>query len=134
MFLRGLISLAKQSWTLVSAPAANTQATVTKAAGGAGIRHVCTAITATLVAGTTAPAAAQVTVNLRDGATGAGNVLWTGQMALTATAGTQATPLQISGLNILGSANTPMTLEFSAAGGANTLESVSLQGYDLSDF
>ena len=125
-FLKGLIALSKESWTVNSAPAANTQATASKAAR-AGARHVCTGITATLSAGSAN--SSQVTVNLRDGATGAGTVLWTG--VLNASANTSAPPIELSGLQIMGSVNTAMTLEFSAAGGAATLEAVSLQGFDL---
>ncbi len=120
------------NWTVVHAPAANTQASASKAAGGAGVRHVCESICATFAAGATAPAAVQVTVNLRDGASGAGTVLWSAVMALPATAGATATPIIISDLNIVGSPNTAMTLEFSAAGGLNTFEAVSMAGYDIS--
>ena len=123
------VSLRPGYWTVVNTPAANTQATISKAAGGAGVRHVCTGILATLTAGVTAPAAVALTVELRDGATGAGTVIWQGRMSLGAIAGQNAPPIQIAGLSIVGSANTAMTLEFSAAGGANTLESVSLAGY-----
>ena len=38
----------------------------------------------------------------------------------------------LAGLNIVGSANTAMTLEFAAAGGANTVESVAMTGYSVS--
>lgn len=116
------------AWTKTHAPAANTQATASKAAAGAGIRNVCTGILVTLVAGSTAPAAVQVTVNLRDGATGAGTVLWSAVMSLPATAGGSAAPIALSGLWIEGTENTAMTLEFSAAGGANTVEAVAMQG------
>lgn len=119
-------------WSIIHAPAANAQATASKAAGAAGVRHVCTAISATFVASTTAPAAVQVTVNVRDGATGAGTVIWTAVMSLPATGGASAAPVQLAGLNIVGSAATAMTIEFSAAGGANTVEAVSLSGYSTS--
>jgi hypothetical protein len=130
MAIKELIGLAKQSWTVVSNPGVNAQATASKAAV-AGIRHICTGITASLSAGSTAPAAVEVSINLRDGATGAGSVVWTGVMSLPATAGASAAPVQLSGLQIIGSVNTAMTLEFSAAGGANTFEAVSLQGFDM---
>lgn len=116
-------------WSVVHAPAANTQATISKAAGAAGVRHVCTGISATFVAGATAPVAVQVTVNVRDGATGAGTIIWTGVLSLPATAGSSAFPIHLSGLNLVGTAATAMTIEFSAAGGANTVEAVALQGY-----
>jgi hypothetical protein len=117
-------------WTLTNDPAVNTAATVSKAAGTGGAVHVADCATATLVANTTAPAAIVVTAVIRDGATGAGTILWSADMALTATAGVTATPVQLCGLNINGTANTAMTIEFTAAGGANTFETVGLTGYD----
>lgn len=133
--LRDLGILAKSSWTVNSNPGVNAQATATKAAApaGSGIRRVCTGICASLAAGAVAPAAVELSVNLRDGASGAGNILWTGVISLPATAGTSAPPIELSGLQIVGSKETAMTLEFSGAGGANTFEAVSLQGFDFSD-
>ncbi|HEV3129595.1 MAG TPA: hypothetical protein VGY32_11465 [Solirubrobacteraceae bacterium] len=107
-------------------PAANTQATVTQAAGAAGVRHVCTSISAAITAG--ASAGTVVFVNLRDGASGAGTILWS--IALDAPANGSDT-VTISGLNIVGTAATAMTLEFSAAGGITTNETVALTGYDV---
>lgn len=120
------------NWSITHTPTANTQATITRAAGGAGIRHVCTSITALL----SAPAAATsgvVQINLRDGGTGAGTILWsaTVQIGGASSVSGGAVGVSISGLNIFGTANTAMTLEFSAAGGANTSESVALTGHDV---
>lgn len=119
-------------WTQVHFPASNTVATTSKAAGGANVRHVCTGITAVLAGGTTAPAAAQVNVALRDGATGAGTIVWQAVITLPATAGAM-NGISRSGLFIRGTANTAMTLEFSAAGGANTFESVSMEGISITE-
>jgi hypothetical protein len=47
-------------------------------------------------------------VGARDGASGAG--------------GAVAEPLKVCDLNVVGSVNTAMTAEFTAAGGANTLK------------
>lgn len=113
-------------WSQGHTPAAATQATTSKAAGGAGIVHVCTSISATLATIGTAQAAAAVLV-LRDGATGAGTILWTKQVALPANA---VWNVDLSDLNIVGTANTAMTLEFTAAGVAASFSSVSLSGYD----
>lgn len=121
-------------WVVTSAPAANTQASASRPAVAAGIpadnKHVCTSISALIRGGTTAPAAVQVTVNLRDGATGAGTILasWTLVLAGAIAARDE---IVISGLEIMGSANTAMTLEFAAAGGANTFESVTMTGHTL---
>ncbi len=114
------------TWTVVHDPGVNTLATASKAAGGASVKHVCTAILVTLSNDAAAVAFRQV--NLRDGASGAGTILWTGRLAIPATNGSSAR-IELTGLNIVGSANTAMTLEFSGAGGANTYETVSMSGY-----
>ena len=132
MSLSALMGIAKQSWVVTNNPGVNAQATATKAAKP-GSRNVCQTINATLAAGAVAPAAVQVSVNLRDGASGAGTVLWSGVISLPAVAGQNAAPISITGLSILGSFNTPMTLEFSGAGGANTFEAVSMTGYEVAD-
>jgi hypothetical protein len=70
-----------------------------------------------------------IQVNLRDGASGAGTILWS--MTLLKQIGDAPTVLAFSGLSIVGSVNTAMTLEFSAAGVAASLQSVSLTGFSL---
>ena len=119
-------------WTQVHTPAANTRATTTRSAGASGVRHVATGFTVTLAAGTTAPAAVTLTVELRDGASGAGTILWQSRLNLGATTGV-TNSITVTNLNLRGTAATAMTLEFSAAGGANTFESVSLQGIDITE-
>lgn len=114
-------------WSVTHNPAVNTTATATKAAGGAGVRHVCTSIHATMA--NSGGAAVVGSVVLRDGAAGAGAILWSGEMAVTAVAGDYRA-ISISGLNIVGSPNTAMTLEFQAGPGANMFQSVALTGYD----
>jgi hypothetical protein len=114
------------TWNQTSAPAANTQATTTKAAGGGTVRHVTTSVT-WCFATDTAAGAGPFAINLRDGASGAGTVLRTWYANLPAAE--NSTCFGLSGLNITGSANTAMTLEFAAAGGAATLETVGFSGY-----
>lgn len=118
------------NWSINSVPAAAAQATISRAAGGAGVRHVCTSIGAVLII---PPAVNQslIQLNLRDGATGAGTILWSQQFGIGAAlaAGGQQ-QVNLSGLKIVGSANTAMTLEFSAAGVATTAQSVALTGHD----
>lgn len=112
-------------WSVAHAPAANAAATITKAAGGAGVRHTATSLTASLaVTGLTSTA---VNVVLRDGAAGVGTVLWQAVLAVPAVVGS-ADRVVLAGVSIEGSADTPMTLEFTAAGGANALETVALTG------
>lgn len=115
-------------WQVINAPAVSTQATASKAAGGVGVRHVADCVTVSAGAAT-APAATVLTINLRDGATGAGTVLWTTQITAGATA-TNHGNVAFCGLNLIGTANTAMTLEFSALL-TNENESVTLTGYDV---
>jgi hypothetical protein len=119
------------NWAASSNPGANTQASASQAAGGSGVRHVCTAVSFSVASDGTAPAATQLVVNLRDGATGAGTVLASWTIAVPAAAGAFAS-LSLAGLSVVGSANTAMTLEFAAAGGAHTYEACNVFGFDVS--
>lgn len=125
-------SAASNVWTAIHVPAANTQATVSKAAAGVGIRNVVTALTATIAATATAPTAVNVTVNLIDGATGGTTYLWRMTLSLPAVAG-ETRGVQKNNCWLPGTANTATTLEFSAAGGANTIESVSMEGITITE-
>lgn len=113
-------------WAQGHTPAAATQATTSKAAGAAGVCHVCTSITCVISTVGTAQTAALVFV-LRDGATGAGTILWTVQVSLPVN---YTTVIALSGLNMVGSAATAMTLETVAAPAAAAFASVSMSGYD----
>ena len=113
-----------EGWAVTHSPAANVQASATKSAAGANQKHHATAVTASFGAGATAGAAIQV--NLRDGATGAGAILWSCIMAAPANTAQSVT---IADIDIAGSANMAMTLEFTAAGGLTTVQSVTLTGY-----
>ena len=113
-------------WTIDAAPAGNIQGTVTKAAGGAGVRHVLKSLFFVLY--NNAAVSATPGIYVRDGASGAGTIIYVGALAIPAVSGSMA-KVALAGLNIVGSPNTAMTLEFSAAGGANTFEVVSGSGY-----
>lgn len=115
----------KGNWSIQNDPAVNVQATITRAAGGAFLRNICTSISAHLSSGATA--SGLVKVYLRDGAAGAGAILWSGNLTVPVAGNAKVI---LSGLSIVGSLNTAMTLEFSAAGGLTTQENVSLTGYD----
>lgn len=116
-----------KSWFAGHSPAVNTKATITKAAAGANKRHVATSLTVSLTAGGTAPTANTVTVALIDGASGGSTYLW-GPHTIGIPAVAGAMNGFVVSLWAVGTANTAMTLEFSAAAGANTYESVSLEG------
>lgn len=123
------------NWSINHIPAAATQATISRAAGAAGIKHVCTSIHAKLRTATAATASA-VQVNLRDGATGAGTILWATTLNINTNVATVGGVLNdeitLTGLNIVGTAATAMTLEFAGAGAANTFEDVAMTGYTAS--
>jgi hypothetical protein len=123
----GLQTIGVSNWTTYHVPAAATVATTTKAAGGAGVRHVCNSITATVACGTTAQT--PVKVYLRDGTAGSGTIIWACTLAAPANG---VGGLTVTDLNIVGSANTAMTLEFSAAGVTDSVEAVTLTGFDIS--
>jgi hypothetical protein len=110
-------------------PAANTQATATQAAAGLGRRNICTGFAISLTSGATAPAnGLTATVGVLDGASGSGVYLWGPfRLALPAQAGATNGMVR-AGLWLRGSINTAMTIEFSAAPGANAFESVVMEG------
>lgn len=120
-------------WSAGSAPAAGTVAIASKAAGGAGVRHIITAFDFEAVAaGGAAPATTSVTVTVRDGASGAGTVLKTFNVRFNAQAdGSVIARHSVTGIALVGSANTAATVEFSA-GGTNVLESCNVHGYSVS--
>lgn len=113
-------------WQVNNTPAAATQATALKAAGAAGVRHVCKRITASVAAAGTASGV--VTIVVRDGLTGAGAVLWSAVIGCIINGG-QA--IDLDNLDLVGTAATGMCVESTAAGAATSVISVTMQGYDL---
>lgn len=128
--LSGVLVAEKSArWSVVSVPVAGTQASASRAAGGAGVRHVVDCVSFAAES-TTAPALTGENVAIRDGATGAGTIIWEWILAVSAQTGQDIAPHSICGLNLIGTANTAMTFEFSAGVG-NVIESVSMSGYDV---
>lgn len=115
-------------FSVISNPAAGSQATASIAAE-ASVRHVVDCVSFSAAANA-APAATLLTVNVRDGATGAGTVIWTWQIEIVAAIGQDVAPHSLCGLNLTGTTNTAMTVEFSAAL-ANLVESVSFSGFNI---
>jgi hypothetical protein len=115
-------------WSVVHNPAASSQATASIAAEGS-VRHVADCISFS-AGSTTAPALTALTVNLRDGATGAGTIIWTHEVIVSAATGQNVLPFSTCGLNLPGTTNTAMTFEWSALL-TNLIESVSISGYNL---
>lgn len=119
-------------WAVAAAPggAGNTQATASKAAGGAAVRHV--ARNATFVfEGFGAVVNGASDAVIRDGATGAGTIIFRESLGIPNTTSVGIDRAVHPGLNIMGSLNTAMTIEFNAAGGANTFETVTLLGISV---
>lgn len=115
-------------FSVVHNPAAGSQATASIAAES-GVRHVADCVSFSGAA-TTNPSATALTINLRDGATGAGTIIWTYEVVATAATGNLVPAHSICGLNLVGTTNTAMTLEYSALL-ANLIESVSVSGYNI---
>ena len=111
------------TWNITDTDTAGTSS-VSKAAGGGTVRHVATAISVCIAAGATAQPA--ITVNLRDGATGAGTVIRAWSLAGPVNTGQC---ISENGLNITGTGNTAMTIEFAAAAAAGVITTVNLSGY-----
>jgi len=105
------------------------QATVTQAAGGAGVKNVAESMCFGFSASTALGGITTVTVNLRDGATGAGTILQSWQYTLPAAT---VAPFGrcIDRVHISGTANTPLTLEFAGAT-VNLMAFVNLSGYTI---
>lgn len=112
-------------WSVTHTPAAAAQATASKAAGTGSVRHVCTSISAVIA--TVGTLQGPIQINLRDGASGAGTILWSQTVQLPVNG---LAVIQLSGLNIVGSAATAMTLETSAAPVVGATASVSMTGHD----
>jgi hypothetical protein len=119
-------------WHVNSSPATNTKASATQPAvprsNPTAKRNVLTALSVGMQGGTAAPSAVQITVAVIDGSSGDTVYLW-GPMTigLPAVAGS-LNGYALSNLFIEGSEYTPMTIEFSQAGGGNTFETVWMSG------
>lgn len=116
-------------WAVTSVGTTGAVATATRA-GATGVSHVARCLTLCL-SGTSLNAASGIfTANLIDGTSGSTTYLWRAAMSLGAVAGAFES-MFLSGLNLIGTTGRAMTLEFAAAGTANTVESVSLGGFSV---
>lgn len=112
-------------WSVNNAAAVNAVATATRAAPGAGVAHVIQNISGS-IQGSLASADA-ILLRVRDGA--GGTILWQQYIGISATSGCHT--IEVSGLNLKCTNATAAVIEFSAAGGASTYESVSMSGYTI---
>src|SRR5271169_4709511 len=97
-------------FAIVHMPAAATQATISQGAGASGVKNVATG--ASFAISTVGTAQTVLSVALRDGATGAGTILWQKQFILPVNTTLSE---NIAFPDITGSAATAMTFEFSGA-------------------
>lgn len=109
---------------IFNTPAVATQATAAKAAGGPGFRNVIQSVTATINA---VAAQAMQTLVVRDGASGAGAILWSVNIGALAVGTSRE--VHFADLNIVGSSNAIMCVEFTAAPAATNFNSVAATGY-----
>lgn len=112
------------TWSVTNTPGTGTSASASRAAGGGTVRHVATSVTVCVAANATAQT--PLLIHLRDGATGAGTIIRTWAIAAPVTS---SQCIDISGLNMTGSANTAMTLETAAAPVSGAQATVTLTGY-----
>lgn len=120
----------QNGWEQHHFPAANNKATCTQGSPGTGLRNVVDTITAVICgSGSSAPTATSVQWNLIDGASGGTNYLDGSVLGVPAVAGFAANGVAKSGGWKPCSAATATTIEFTAAGGANTIESVIMCGH-----
>lgn len=101
-------------------------ASVSRPAGGTGVQHVATCISVSIGLLGSAPSSEGELAVLRDGASGTGTILFQTYFSLQPG---QSSTQSVCDLDIVGSPNTPMTLEFEA-GTSYTIEYVNLIGYD----
>jgi len=116
-------------WTSASIAAEAAKASVSRSSA-TGVRPVCVGFTVAMAATSTTPSAWSGTVSLVDGAAGGSTYLWRSVFSLPAAAGAM-TAIVRSNLWIPGTVGAPLTLEFSSSGGANTVQSVSMEGVSV---
>lgn len=112
-------------WTVDSSVAAAGTPSAVKAAGAAGVRHVCRNLSISLANVAVTPSAL-ITFVLRDGASGAGTVKRTWQFVVPPS---NTVHIDIAGLNIFGGTATAMTIESAAALPADVSGVASIAGY-----
>ena len=121
----------QDNWTATCAPLnSNVRATITRTAGAANVRQICTGFTATVTGGSAAPTASIVYAYLLDGTSGT-NYLWKAVLGVQATAGATAGVAR-HGLWIKSSQASALTLEFDVAAN-NVVESVSMEGTTITE-
>lgn len=120
-FPNAIIQTPAPNWAIENTPALNTIATVTKAAPGAGYRHVITGFSAYVAATVTSPICI---VHIHNGV----NTVFS---APVISLGGTAFGISLSGLSIVCDDNAAATVEFHLAPGAGNQQTVSLMGFTV---
>lgn len=115
-------------WKVQHAPSANTKATITQAAPGVGFQNIVTGFVMMFAAGGTAPTAITLSAAVIDGASGATTYLDGPHAFSIPNVAGALNGIARNSLRKYASENTQTTIEFSVAGGANTIQSVSMEG------
>lgn len=111
-------------WSQTAYTAVGGQPSTTRAALSNGLRHVVTSISAALAHNSGNAVFARVV--LRDGPATTGPIIWSQALSVY---NNRSDSCNLGGLSIVGSANTAMTLEFTAAVGDTNTASVALTGH-----
>ena len=120
---RGVIQTSKPGqWLSRVTAAENVLATVTRAASGAGTRHVVQGFEFTLSGAGNSPQ--DLICRIRNGA--GGTILWESYI-MKGVGGTSVT-IAVSDISLPLSANTALVAEFSATAGAGTFQSINVRG------
>lgn len=122
------LSAPSPNWVINSQPAISTVASASIAAEAL-VRHVMDKVCFSAGA-IAAPAATQLAINIRDGATGAGVILQSFVVTIPATAAQHVAPTCVGPLNLVGTTNTAMTAEWSALL-TNEFEQISISGFNV---
>ena len=116
-----------ETWSVTAYGGAGQTVSISQPAGGTGVQHVVTCIMATYYNTTVGTKTAAELVFLRNGPSGTGPILlqWPFEVAVGATGS-----VNLCGLNLVGSPNTAMTLEFPGNQSTSAGEVLSMIGYD----
>lgn len=123
------MTVGRAEWSVTNAPAIGN-----RAQAGVGFvsngKHVCTSVSATFCVAA-ADIATGGLLHLRDGVSGGGTILRSWRLVVMDAAG-GVLQVDIAGFHICGSLNTDMTIEFAAAPGVSSFQSVGMSGYTVS--
>ena len=113
-----------QDWSQTAYSDAGGTPSTTRAALSNGLKHCVTSITASLAHSSAGAVLSRVV--LRDGGAATGTILWSTVLGVY---NNQSSIMALGGLNIVGSANTAITLEFTGAVGDSNDAAVSMTGH-----